>query len=125
MTDKRKLKPMTRIIWQLSNDGNSTQEIERLTGVNRKVIIMTICRGRSSGDCKPRVKTMSTVVNASSLTWGSFKQVKGAVSVEQARWLFDEAEKCGCATVAEYVAELVLDVYEETKAKEAINAYTY
>tara|TARA_R110000822_G_scaffold46676_1_gene124249 strand:- start:98 stop:448 length:351 start_codon:yes stop_codon:yes gene_type:complete len=116
---------MTRIIWQLSNDGKSTQEIERLTGVNRKVVIMTICRGRKSGDCKPRVKTISTVVNASPLTWGSFKPIKGAVSVEQARWLFDEAEKCGCATVAEYVSELVLDVYEEAKAKEAINAYTY
>jgi hypothetical protein len=122
MTDDRKLNPTTRTIWKLSNKGATAGEIEAATGVDKKSVIMTICRGRKSGDCKPRVKTISTVVNASPLTWGSFKPIKGAVSVEQARWLFDEAEKCGCATVAEYVSELVLDVYEEAKAKEAINA---
>tara|TARA_R110000851_G_scaffold46306_4_gene112669 strand:- start:156 stop:554 length:399 start_codon:yes stop_codon:yes gene_type:complete len=113
MTDDRKLKPMTRVIWGLSNEGLSAGEISERTGVNKKVVIMTICRGRNSGDCKPRVKTLNTVFNNSPLTWGSMKKVKESLSVDQAQWLFDEAEKCGCKTVAEYVAEIVLDAHEE------------
>jgi hypothetical protein len=111
MTDNRKLKPTTRIIWDLANKGATAAEIEAATGVDRKVVIMTICRGRKSGDCKPKVKTLTTVRNKSKLTWGSMKQVKEAITVDQAQWLFAEAEKCGCANVAEYVAELVLDAH--------------
>tara|TARA_R110000851_G_scaffold29327_2_gene80854 strand:+ start:1872 stop:2216 length:345 start_codon:yes stop_codon:yes gene_type:complete len=111
VTDNRKLKPVTRIIWQLSNKGATAGEIEAATGVDKKVVIMTICRGRKSGDCRPKVKTLNTVRNQSPLTWGSMKHVKEALDVDHAQWLFAEAEKCGCANVAEYVAELVLDAH--------------
>jgi hypothetical protein len=33
--------------------------------------------------------------------------------------LFHSAEDCECSSVAEYIAELVLDAYEEAKAKES------
>ena len=115
MTDTRKLKPTTRTIWQLSNEGLPAGEISAQTGVDKKSVIMTICRGRKSGDGTPRGKTLDAVFNTSPLTWGSMKQVKEALSVDQAQWLFDEAEKCGCKTVAEYVAEIVLDAHEEKR----------
>ena len=121
MTDNRKLHPTTRTIWKLSNKGATAGEISAQTGVDKKSVIMTICRGRKSGDCTPRVKTLGTVFRKSPLTWGSMKQVKAALSVDQAQWLFAEAEKCGCANVAEYVAELVLDAYED--AQLALDAY--
>ena len=124
MTDTRKLNPTTRTIWKLSNLGLPAGEISAQTGVDKKSIIMTICRGRKSGDCTPRVKTLGTVFRKSSLTWGSMKQVKAALSVDQAQWLFDEAEKCGCKTVAEYVAEIVLDAHEEAQTKKNTNQTT-
>ena len=114
MIDNRKLHPATRTIWAMANEGHSAGEISAHTGVKQKSVIMTICRGRKSGDCTPRVKTLGTVFRKSPLTWGPFKEVKAALSLDQAQWLFDEAEKCGCRTVAEYVAEIVLDAYEET-----------
>lgn len=125
MIDDRNLKPMTRTVWKLFNDGVAAKEIEAMTGQNKRAVAMTIYRGRVSGDCKPKEKTLTAVFNKSPLVWGSMKQVKAALSADQAQWLFDEAEKCGCKTVAEYVAEIVLDVYEEAKVEKAINAYNY
>jgi|TARA_R110000822_G_scaffold9146_10_gene35727 hypothetical protein len=124
MIDNRKLHPTTRTIWQLSNEGLRAGEIEAATGVDKKSVIMTICRGRKSGDCTPRVKTLDAVFRKSPLTWGSMKQVKAALSVDQAQWLFDEAEKCGCKTVAEYVSEIVLDAHEEAQTKKNTNQIT-
>ena len=124
MTDTRKLKPTTRTIWQLSNEGLPAGEISARTGVDKKAVIMTICRGRKSGDCPPKAKTLDAVFRKSSLTWGSMKQVKAELSADQAQWLFDEAEKCGCKTVAEYVAEIVLDAHEEAQTKKNTNQIT-
>jgi hypothetical protein len=117
VSDGRKLKPTTRLIWELANKGATAAEIEAATGVDKKVVIMTICRGRKNGDCKPKVKTLTTVRNQSKLTWGSMQQVKEALAVDQAQWLFDEAEKCGCKSVSEYIAELVLDAHAEAQGK--------
>jgi hypothetical protein len=119
MTDTRKLKPLTRDIWRLSNDGMAPKDIEVIVGANKRVVSMTIFRGRASGDCKPKVKTLATVFNKSPLVWGSTKQMKAVISADQAQWLFDEAAKCGCRTVSEYMAELCCDAYEEMKAKES------
>lgn len=116
-TDERNLKPMTRTIWKLFNDGVAAKEIEAMTGQNKRTVAMTIYRGRVSGDCKPKVKTLVTVFNKSPLVWGSVKQMKTAISADQAQWLFDEAENCGCRTVSEYISELILDAYEEAQHK--------
>tara|TARA_R110002153_G_scaffold15268_2_gene54671 strand:- start:297 stop:671 length:375 start_codon:yes stop_codon:yes gene_type:complete len=117
MTDTRNLKPMTRTIWKLFNDGVAAKNIEKMTGVNKRTVAMTIYRGRVSGDCKQKVKTMVTVFNKSPLVWGSVKQIKSAISADHAQWLFDEAENCGCLTVSEYISELILDAYEEAQHK--------
>lgn len=117
MTDDRNLKPMTRDIWRLFNLGMAARNIEKMTGVNKRTVAMTIYRGRISGDCKPKVKTMVTVFNKSPLVWGSVKQIKSAISADHAQWLFDEAENCGCLTVSEYISELILDAYEEAQHK--------
>ena len=117
MTDDRNLKPMTRTVWNLFNKGMTANEIEALTGQDKNVVAMTIFRGRESGDCKPKVKTLTTVFNKSPLSWGTLKQLKEELSADQAQWLFDEAEKCGCKSVSEFVAELVLDAYEEAQQK--------
>jgi len=120
MTDDRNLKPMTRDIWKLFNLGMAAKNIEKMTGVNKRTVAMTIYRGRISGDCKPKVKTMVTVFNKSPLVWGSVKQIKSAISADHAQWLFDEAENCGCLTVSEYISELILDAYEETQHKKGL-----
>jgi DNA-binding transcriptional regulator LsrR (DeoR family) len=108
----------TKAIWAMHNSGTSQKVIAAKFGVSGAVVSGAINRGRKSGHAKMKVKTVTTVYNKSTCMWGYIGQIRDQLSPDQAEWLFRSAEDCHCSSVAEYIAELVLDAYEEEKAKE-------
>jgi len=123
MTDGRRhpYSNRTKEIWSIYNDNPalSNPAIAKLVGTTPNIVAGAIKRGKVSGHCRHRPKTKVTVLNAASITSGYIGQVIDALDVQQMQWLFDEAESCACLTAAEYIAELVLDAYEEAITKEA------
>lgn len=109
----------TKQIWKLSNEGMSAKRITQTLGLNRGVVSGAINRGRKSGHCNQKVRTKKTACNESPLTYGYIGQVIDALSVEQLDWLLLQAERVGYSTAAEYVAETVMDAFEEAMAKES------
>ena len=110
----------TKEIWATYNDDPalSNPAIAKLVGTTPNIVAGAIKRGKASGHCRHRPKTKATVLNSASITSGCIGQVIKALDVQQTQWLFDEAQSCACLTAAEYIAELVLDAYEEAMAKE-------
>ena len=120
MTNKRHpISAQTKSIWAMHNSGTSQKVIAAKFGVSGAVVSGAINRGRKSGHAKMKVKTVTTVYNKSTCMWGYIGQIRDQLSPDQAEWLFRSAEDCQCSSVAEYIAELVLDAYEEEKAKES------
>jgi len=120
MINKRHaISEQTKAIWAMHNDGISQKKIASKFGVSGAVVSGAINRGRKSGHAKMKVKTVTTVYNKSTCMWGYIGQIRDQLSPDQAEWLFNSAEDCGCTSVAEYIAELVLDAYEEEKEKES------
>tara|TARA_R110002167_G_C12140893_1_gene600180 strand:- start:19 stop:396 length:378 start_codon:yes stop_codon:yes gene_type:complete len=122
MTDGRRhpYSNRTKKIWSIYNDNPalSNPAIAKLVGTTPNIVAHAINRGKASGHCRHRPKTKATVLNSASITSGCIGQVIKALDVQQTQWLFDEAQSCACLTAAEYIAELVLDAYEEAMAKE-------
>ena len=116
------IKQTTRDIWKLSDEGLGAPEIAKRLNTTNFIVTGAIARGRASGECNKKVRTVATVFNKTDLTWGYIGQVINVLSPDQAEWLLTSAEDCGCKTSAEYIAELVLDAYEEHKTKETANA---
>jgi hypothetical protein len=108
----------TKAIWAMHNSGTSQKVIAAKFGVSGAVVSGAINRGRKSGHAKMKVKTVTTVYNKSTCMWGYIGQIRDQLSPDQAEWLFHSAEDCGCLSVAEFIAELVLDAFYEAKAKE-------
>mgnify|MGYP000439216328 CR=1 FL=1 len=123
MTDGRRhpYSNRTKEIWSIYNDNPalSNPAIAKLVGTTPNIVAGAIKRGKVSNHCRRRPKTKVTVLNAASITSGYIGQILDALDVQQMQWLFDEAESCACLTAAEYIAELVLDAYEEAITKEA------
>jgi DNA-binding transcriptional regulator LsrR (DeoR family) len=109
----------TKAIWAMHNSGTSQKVIAAKFGVSGAVVSGAINRGRKSGHAKMKVKTVTTVYNKSTCMWGYIGQIRNQLSPDQAEWLFHSAEDCQYSSVAEYIAELVLDAFYEAKAKEA------
>jgi len=120
MTDGRRhpYSNRTKEIWSIYNEHPSLSNpaIAKIVGTTPNIVAGAITRGKASGHCRHRPKTKATVINAASITSGYIGQVIDALDVQQTQWLFDEAENCACLTAAEYIAELVLDAYEEATA---------
>ena len=112
------IKDQTKQIWRMSNEGMSGRNITKALGLNRGIVSGAINRGRKSGHCNKKVRTKKTACNESPLTYGYIGQVIDALSVEQLDWLLLQAERVGYSTAAEYVAETVMDAFEEAMAKE-------
>ena len=120
MTDSRRhpYSNRTKEIWSIYNEHPSLSNpaIAKIVGTTPNIVAGAIKRGKASGHCRHRPKTKATVLNSASITGGYIGQVLDALDVQQMQWLFDEAENCACLTAAEYIAELVLDAYEEATA---------
>jgi DNA-binding transcriptional regulator LsrR (DeoR family) len=120
MTDGRHaISEQTKAIWAMHNAGSPQKVIAEKFNVSSAVVSGAINRGRKSGHANMKVKTVTTVYNKSTCMWGYIGQIRDQLSPDQAEWLFNSAEDCECSSVAEYIAELVLDAYEEEKAKES------
>jgi DNA-binding transcriptional regulator LsrR (DeoR family) len=121
MTDNKRhpISDQTKAIWAMHNAGSPQKVIAEKFNVSSAVVSGAINRGRKSGHAKMKVKTVTTVYNKSTCMWGYIGQIRDQLSPDQAEWLFNSAEDCECSSVAEYIAELVLDAYEEEKAKES------
>lgn len=109
------IKQHTKDIWALHNGGARQKEIAEKMGVSNAVVSAAINRGRRSGHAKLKAKTVTTVYNKSPCIWGFIGQIKEQLSIDQVEWLFQNAEDCGCTTIAEFIGELVRDAYEEEK----------
>ena len=120
MTDNRRhpISAQTKSIWAMHNAGSSQKVIAAKFNVSSAVVSGAINRGRKSGHAKLKVKTVTTVYNKSTCMWGYIGQIRDQLSPDQAEWLFHSAEDCEYNSVAEYIAELVLDAFYEAKAKE-------
>ena len=120
MTDSKRhpISDQTKAIWAMHNAGSSQKVIAAKFNVSSAVVSGAINRGRKSGHAKMKVKTATTVYNKSTCMWGYIGQIRDQLSPDQAEWLFHSAEDCECNSVAEYIAELVLDAFYEAKAKE-------
>ena len=120
MTDSRRHPYSTRTkdIWSIYNEHPSLSNpaIAKIVGTTPNIVAGAIKRGKASGHCRHRPKTKATVLNSASITGGYIGQVLDALDVQQTQWLFNEAQSCACLTAAEYIAELVLDAYEEATA---------
>lgn len=102
---------------ELYRAGYYPREIVRLSGFSQRDVMTAIHRARKRGDItahqsQGNVK-LSTYVQMSSVSLGAIGDIRDELSNEQFKWLVDEAERIGCSTVAEYLAEIVRDLYAE------------
>lgn len=119
-----KTKPETRQVWDMALQGLSSREIAEELGLKVNTVANRILRGRAKGIIPKRTEDDMSVryrLKKSNTTLGSMMAIFDALSTEQRAWLVNQSIDCGCATISEFVVELVRDAYEEETSKKDAN----
>jgi len=115
-----KTKPETRQVWDMALQGLSSREIAEELGLKVNTVANMILRGRAKGVVPRRTEDDMSVryrLKKANTTLGSMMAIFDSLSTEQRAWLVKQSIDCGCATISEFVVELVRDAYEEDKSK--------
>lgn len=108
----------TKRVWELHLQGCKNYEIAQITGFKPHRVAHAIMRGRAKGEI-PIPERVQPVCDrrATYIKRGTVNSIVEELSEEQNYWLVDEARKYECDSLAEYILEIVRDVYELEKSK--------
>ena len=105
-------------IWATYRQGHESKEIAEMMGLSRSAVRTALSRGRKNGSLPPlrRTGNLKHLLRAANLRNGNIREVFDNITLEQKRWLVEQASEIGCQTVSEYLIELVRDEYERESA---------
>ena len=105
-------------IWEAYRQGHEPKEIAERTGLSRSAIRTALSRGRKNGSLPPLKRTgnLKHLLRAANLRNGHIREVFDTLTMDQTRWLIEQASEIECQTVSEYLIELVRDEYEREKS---------
>lgn len=95
--------------------GKPVREIACSLGLPSHRVSSAISRGRAKGALPPRDQDFTNpyLFRKFGIKAGGVSMILENLAPEQKVWLFEEASKIGCETIAEYLLERVRDDYEE------------
>ena len=101
-------------IWETYRQGHESKEIAEMMGLSRSAVRTALSRGRKNGSLPALKRTgnLKHLLRAANLRNGHIREVFENLTMEQARWLIEQASEIGCQTVSEFLIELVRDEYE-------------
>lgn len=106
--------PDTQVIWDLTNDGWTAKAIAEENGWSLHKVAAAVGRGRDRGVIA-RPQYMTSVDHRrrfGGIRRGSIKNVMDGLSEDRQEWLVSNAFEQGYDSLAEYVLDLVMDVYD-------------
>ena len=85
-----------------------------MMGLSRSSVRTALTRGRKNGSIPPfkPASNLKHLLKAANLRNGHISEVFENLTIEQTRWLIEQAGEIECQTVSEYLIELVRDEYE-------------
>ena len=109
-----KFNPETALIWTLHEKGMTNKAIAEQNGWGIHKVASAIGRGRDRGIlAKPRpMSAMDHRRRFGGIRRGSIKNVMEGLSEDRQEWLVSNAYEQGYNSLAEYVLDLVMDVYD-------------
>ena len=101
-------------IWETYRQGHEPKEIAKKMGLSPCAVRTALTRGRMNGSLPPlkRTRNLKHLLMKHNLRNGHIREVFDNLTMEQTRWLIDEASEIECQTVSEFLIELVRDEYE-------------
>jgi transposase len=113
-------KEKTLKIWEAYRQGHNSKEVAEMMGLSRCAVRTALTRGRKNGSIPPlkRASNLKHLLRAGNLRNGHISEVFENLTIEQTRWLINEASKVEAETVSEYLVELVRDEYERERERD-------
>lgn len=114
----RQLSDQTLEIWRLCELGHPNSEIERIMGLSQSSVAHAVYRGRKKG-VLPKVRFVHEyeLRVEGKLRRGSICNILDGLDEEQRKLIVDQARKLECASIAEYILEIVRDAFFEEDGK--------
>lgn len=115
-----KFNPDTALIWKLHEQGMTNKAIAEQNGWGIHKVASAIGRGRDRGIiAKPRpMSAMDHRRRFGGIRRGSIKQVMDGMSEDRQKWLVTNAYEQGYDSLAEFVLDVLLDVYDDAHGHE-------
>lgn len=109
----------TKRVWALHKKGLSNQEIADRLSLKCTQVAGCLARGRDKGIISRPVRNhnLSYLIRRDGGHLGTFMQISDSLTLDQRHWLVAQALDMGCATLAEYLTEVIRDQYEEALVK--------
>ena len=108
------------IVAEMHRAGRSHAEIQKATGFGYTKVVRAVVIARKAGIVPPR-KNKSTprqqvkyLFANRRIKLGFMGDILLGLTPEQLDWLSVETDKVGCASVAEYITEMVRDIHAES-----------
>lgn len=103
---------------ELHQRGLSIPEIMERTGAPRNKIYSALRRAQDRGEVMISSTKLSYAPDALrqrfNLRMGNVSTIIGALNDEQIDWVYAEALKVGCETIAEYLTEVIRDLHADS-----------
>jgi len=109
-----KFNPDTALIWDMHEQGYTNKAIAEQNGWGIHKVASAISRGRERGTLA-RPKLMTAVDHRrrfGGIRRGSISDVMMGLSEERQEWLVSNAFEQGYDSIAEYLLDVVLDIYD-------------
>ena len=107
-------KERTFKIWELSRQGMKPTQIAEALGVSYSMVNSAVYRGRLQGKLSPKGRgNVRYQLAQQNVKYGSISDILAALTQEQVNWLSDQTLETGCATLAEYIVEVLRDTHSE------------
>jgi len=109
----------TRRVAELHRAGHSHVAIQLATGFGYTKVVRAVVEARKAGMIPPRKVKASPRQQVKYLfanrriKLGCMSDILLAMTPDQLDWLAVETDKVGCASVAEYITEMVRDIHAE------------
>ena len=102
--------------------GMDRKEIAEKVGKKVSAVSTAITRGRALGvipPLKPKYKPyyINKMMRGNGMKIGTLRSVIDSLMLEQVQWLIVDASRIGCATLAEYITEILRDEYERKRVE--------
>ena len=110
---------ITKTIWDLHNAGLGNVEIAEKLSLHRTRVSSALARGRQKGIIAPpeRNHDLGYLIRREGRHMGTFSEISDRLTLGQRHWLVTQAVDLGCATLAEFLTEVIRDQYEEVKVR--------
>ena len=107
-------KERTFQIWEMKKQGMTPKEIAAALDVSYSMVNSALYRGRLHGKLAPKGRgNIRYQLAQQNVKYGSISDILAALTKEQVNWLSDQTLGTGCATLAEYIVEVLRDAHSE------------